>query len=137
MKPHRLAAVATAAALTLTGISVAGPAEAAAKPGVVVDYDYDKIKIKPKNFRPYKDVHFSNVRWSSLTRSTGYATAVQNVNTCIPDCAAANYEKTKVKLKFNRVRLSDCRKVFSRVKVTEVKSKKSRTLHLPVFKKSC
>ena len=137
MKPHRFAAVTTATVLALTGVAAAGPAEAAArKPGVVVDYDYHKIKVKPKTFRPYKDVYFSGVRWTKLTKSTGKATAVQHINTCVPDCAAGNYRKARVSLKFNRVRLSDCRKVFTRVKATEVKSRKTRTFRLPVFTKA-
>ncbi|MEU4428651.1 hypothetical protein AB0F81_49205 [Actinoplanes sp. NPDC024001] len=134
MKLNRLAAVATAATLTFAGVAVAGPAEAAPrKPGVVVDYAYHTIKQKPKTIRPYKDVFYSNVRWTSLTKTTGSATATRNVNTCVPSCAEGNYKKTKVKLKFNRVRLSDCRKVFSRVKVTVIKTKKTYAHPLPVF----
>ncbi|WP_305788131.1 hypothetical protein [Symbioplanes lichenis] len=129
---------AVAAALALTGVAVASPAQAAApKPGVVVDYAYHAVKVKPATFYPYKDLYFSSVKWTSLGRTTGYATAVQNVNTCKPSCADANYKRTKVKLKFTTVKLSDCRKVFSKVKVTEIKSKKVRTFALPVFKKSC
>ncbi|WP_328471952.1 hypothetical protein OHA21_08590 [Actinoplanes sp. NBC_00393] len=132
----RLTALATAATLALSAVAVATPAQAAApKPGVVADYAYHKIKVKPKTFRPYKDVYYSNVRWTSLTRTTGQATATRNVNTCVPSCADANYKKTKVELKFTRVRLSDCRKVFSRVKVTEIKSRRVSTHALPVFKK--
>ncbi|MET8152569.1 hypothetical protein ACIBSW_16120 [Actinoplanes sp. NPDC049668] len=135
MKLSRLAAAATVVAVAFAGLT-ASPAQAAAKPGVVVDYAYHQIKVKPKSIRPYKDLDFSKLRWTSLTASTGYATGVQNVNTCIPDCAAGNYRHTKVKLKFTRVRSSDCRKVFTRVRVTEVKSKRTKTYALPRHKRS-
>jgi hypothetical protein len=137
MKIQRLAAVATAAALLVTGLVVAGPAQAApAKPGVVVDYAYHKVKVKPKTIIPFKDVYYSKVRWTSLSSTTGYATATRNVNTCKPDCAASNYKRTTVKLKFTKVKLSDCRRVFSRVKETETRSKRTVTRKLPVFARS-
>lgn len=137
MKMHRLASVATAAALVVTGLAVASPAEAApAKPGVVVEYGHHTIKVKPKKIYAYKDVYYSNVRWTSLTSTTGYATATRNVNTCLPHCAAANFKRTKVRLKFTKVTLSDCRRVFSRVRYTEVRSKRTGTHRLPVFPRS-
>ena len=136
MKLHRLASVATAAALVVASLVAAGPAEAArAKPGVVVDYEYHKIKVKPKTIYPFKDLYYSNVRWTSLSSTTGYATATRNVNTCKPSCAEGNYLHTKVKLKFTKIKLSDCRRVFSRVKETEVRSKRTVTRPLPVFPK--
>jgi hypothetical protein len=134
----KLTHVAVAAALALTGVAVASPAQAAtAKTGVVVDYAYHKVAVKPATFYPYKDLYFSSVKWTALGKTTGSATAVQNVNTCVPSCADANYKRTTVKLAFSAVKLSDCKRVFSKVKVTEVKSKKTRTYALPVFKKSC
>ncbi|WP_306208460.1 hypothetical protein [Actinoplanes sp. RD1] len=134
----KLTHAAVAAALVLTGVAVASPAQAAAaKPGVVVDYAYHKVQVKPATFYPYKDLYFSSVKWTSLGTGTGSATAVQNINTCEPSCADANYRRTEVKLSFSTVKLSDCKRVFSKVKVTEVKSKKVRTYALPVFKKSC
>jgi hypothetical protein len=135
MKLSRIAAAATVVAVAFAGLT-ASPAQAAAKPGVVVDYDYHAVKVKPKTIRPYKDLNFTKISWTKLTGSTGYATAVRNVNTCVPNCAAANYTHTKVKLKFTRVRSSDCRKVFTRVRVTEVKSKRVHTFALPIYKGS-
>ncbi|GAA2674810.1 hypothetical protein [Actinoplanes palleronii] len=140
MKLNRLTAVAAAAALALTGlVATTAPAQAAAaKPALVIDYGHHKVKVKPKAIYPYKDLYFTGIHWTSLTSTTGYATATQNVNTCIPSCADANYKRTKVKLKFTKVKLSDCRRVFSRVTVTQVKSKKVATHTLPVFaKKGC
>jgi len=132
MKMQRLAALATAAALALTGLAVAaGPAEATAKTGVV-DYDSHQVKVKPKRFQPYKDLYFSNVHWTRLTSTTGYATGAQNENTCIPDCAHANYKRIKVTLKFTNVKHSNGHRVFSRVKATEIKSKRTHTWKLPV-----
>jgi hypothetical protein len=136
MKLTRLAALTTVVVVAFSGL-VAGPAEAAAsRPGVVVDFAYHKIKVKPKTIQPFKDLYFSKLRWTTLTKSTGRATGVQNMNTCVPDCSAAHYKRTKVKLKFTRVRLSDCRKVFTRVRVTEVKSHRVRTYHRPVHRRS-
>ncbi|MEU4222373.1 hypothetical protein [Actinoplanes sp. NPDC026623] len=135
MKLSRIAAAATIV-VAFSGL-IASPAQAAAaKPGVVVDYDYHTVKVKPKTIWPYKDINFTKIHWTGLNGSAGYATAVQNVNTCIPNCAEANYKHTKVKLKFTRVRSSDCRKVFTRVRVTEVKSKRVRTLTLPSHKRA-
>lgn len=136
MKLSRLAAVTTAAVVALSGLSAAPALAAAPKPGVVVDYAEHTVKVKPKTIRPFKDMYLSKVRWTKLTTSTGYATAVQNVNTCKPSCADANYKRTKVRLKFTRVRLSDCRKVFTRVRVTEVKSHRTKTHTLPSHKRS-
>jgi hypothetical protein len=107
----------------------------APKPGVVVDYAHHTVKVKPKTIRPFKDMYFSSVRWTKLTTSTGHATAVQNVNTCRPTCADANYKRTKVRLKFTRVRPSDCRKVFTRVRVTEVESHRTKNHTLPSHKR--
>jgi hypothetical protein len=136
MRLTRLAALTTVVVVAFSGL-IAGPAQAAApKPGVVVDYAYHKIKVKPKTIQPFKDLSFSKIRWTSLTKSTGRATAVRNVNTCVPDCAAGNFKRTKVTLKFTRVRSSDCRKVFTRVRVTEVKSHRVKTYKLPVHKRS-
>jgi type 1 fimbria pilin len=131
MKLSRLAAVTTGVVVAFSGLS-AGPALAAKpKPGVVVDYQYHTIKVKPKTIEPFKDLYFTKVRWTKLTNSTGRATAVQNFNTCLPSCAEGNYKRTKVTMKFTRVRSSDCRKVFTRVRVTEVKSHRAKTYRLP------
>jgi hypothetical protein len=135
MKLSRVVAVATVVAVAFAGLT-ASPAQAAAKPGVVVDYAYHTIKVKPKKVRPFEDLDFSNIHWTRLTGSTGYATAIQNFNTCIPSCAAGNYKHTAVKLRFSRVRSSDCRKVFTRVRVTEVKSKRTHTFTLPSHKRT-
>ncbi|WP_285470984.1 hypothetical protein [Actinoplanes sp. NBRC 101535] len=75
---------------------------------------------------------------TSLSTPTGYATATRNVDTCKPSCADADCQRTSVKLKFTKVKLSDCRRVFSRVTETEVGSAKKATRNLPlVVKKSC
>lgn len=131
MKLSRLAAVTTAVVVASAGLS-AGPAQAATpKPGVVVDYADHTVEVKPKTIRPFKDLYFSSVRWTKLTTSTGHATAVQNVNTCQPSCADANFKRTEVTLKFTRVRPSDCRPVFTRVRATEVSSHRTTTHVLP------
>ncbi|MEV4643118.1 hypothetical protein AB0J80_37850 [Actinoplanes sp. NPDC049548] len=136
MKIHRLAAVATAAALAVSGMAVGSPAQASAKPAVVVDYAYHTVKVKPAAIWPFKDLNYSGIKWTSLTSTTGKATATRNVNTCKPTCAAGNYKHTKVKLTFSKVKLSDCHRVFSQVKETVVSSKKTATRRLPVFAKS-
>lgn len=134
MNLNQLFAVATAAALGVTGVVATGPAHAApARPGVVVDYASHTIKVKPKVVEPYKDLYYTGVKWTSLTSSTGRATATRNVNLCKPDCAAANYQRVRVRLTFTDVKLSDCRRVFSKVKETEVRTGRTAVRRLPVF----
>ncbi|GAA2601234.1 hypothetical protein GCM10010435_95780 [Winogradskya consettensis] len=130
----RAAVAATAAVIVSAGL-FAGPADAAAaKPAVVVDYGSAKVvtKVKPKTIRPYKDVSYTSVHWTKLTGSTGYATAVRKVNTCVPDCATGKVKSDKVSLKFTRVRkASNHRNVFTRVRVTVIKTHKVTTHALP------
>lgn len=133
MKLSRVTSLLAAAALALSGLAVSAPAEAATRTGVVVHYWENKVQVKPKQIEPFKDLIFQKVRWTKLTRSTGYATGVQRLNTCLPNCAQGKIVKTKVKLKFSRVRLSHCQRVFTRMRVTQVKSHRIRVIKLPTF----
>jgi hypothetical protein len=113
-------------AVTASGIAVASPAYAVTKPGVVV-------KVKPKTIWPYSDLHYTKIHWTKLTGAKGYATAVRHVNTCVPSCADANYKNDKVRLKFTRVRTTSThRSVFTRVRVTVIKTHKVSSHRLPL-----
>ncbi|MEV4349837.1 hypothetical protein AB0J83_35715 [Actinoplanes sp. NPDC049596] len=136
MNKRRIVLAATTAALGVAGLVTAGTAQAATPgPGVVVDYAAHTVKVKPTAFQPYKDVNFTNVKWTSLTATAGDATATRNVNTCSPACAAGHYQHTRVKLHFTDVQLSDGHRVFTRAKVTDLATKKTTTTALPVFAK--
>ena len=61
------------------------------------------------------------------------ATAVQHINTCVPSCADANYRNDRVQMSFSRVRrTSTHRLVFTRVRVTVIKTRKADTFALPL-----
>ena len=136
MKPTRFALTAvTALAVAAGSTTITTPAQASTRPGVVIDYGYTTpvVKVRPKTIWPYKDVHYTKMRWSKLTSTKGYATGTQHINTCEPSCADANYISTKVTMTFTRVRkTSTHRKVFTRVRVTEIKTRKAWTLDLPL-----
>jgi hypothetical protein len=113
--------------------ALASTALAAPATGVVTQYWQHTVKVKPATIEPFSDLSFIGVHWTKLTRSSGAATAVQHVNTCSPDCAAGKYRNTAVRLAFSRVVTSDCRPVFTRVKVTEIKSGRTATYSLPAY----
>jgi hypothetical protein len=122
-------------ASTTAAVGSSGAAEAAAKPGVVVDYGNDPVvvKVKPKTIWPYSDLHYSNIHWTKLTNSTGYATAIRHINTCVPSCADANYRNDKVRLKFTRVRTTTTHKrVFTWLRVTVARTHKVSSHALPL-----
>ncbi|MEV4347870.1 hypothetical protein AB0J83_25725 [Actinoplanes sp. NPDC049596] len=106
-----------------------------AKPGVVVDYASGVVGIMPKTFRPYKDVVYTNVRWTRLNATTGDATATRGVNTCRPDCAAGNYRRTPVRLHFTGVKVAGGERVFSRAEVTDVRTGETFSSGLPVSRR--
>ncbi|MEU8819955.1 hypothetical protein [Actinoplanes sp. NPDC048796] len=136
MNKRRIALVVTTAALGVAGLATAGTAQAApAGPGVVVDYAAHTVKVRPASFQPYKDVNYTSVKWTALTSTTGDATAIRNINTCVPACAAGHYQHTRVKLHFTNVKVSDGRRVFTRAQVTDLATKKTTTTALPVFTK--
>lgn len=130
----RLGVAATCAVVVATGL-LAGPADAAvAKPGVVVDYGSTKliVKVKPTTIRPYKDISYTSIHWTTLTSTTGYATATRRVNTCVPYCAIGKIKLDKVQLKFTRVgKASNGKKVFTQVRVTVVRTHQVTTHRLP------
>ncbi|MCY1141032.1 hypothetical protein OWR29_23795 [Actinoplanes sp. Pm04-4] len=134
MRFNRLAA-AIACAITAGSSLVAAPASAAAKPGVVVNYWSTPVvvKVKPKKIEPFKDLYYTNIKWTKLTSSTGYATSIRHINSCEPSCADANYVTQKVSMKFTRVRTTSTkRRVFTQVRVTVLKTHKTETHALPL-----
>ena len=133
MRPSGIAVTASVVVVASAGVTANSADAAAIPPGVVVDYAHHTVTVRPVAIRPFKDLSFSGIRWTALTASTGQASAVQHVNRCIPDCAAANYEHTRVELSFTKVELSDCRTVFTRVRVTAPPSRDTRTYPLPSY----
>jgi hypothetical protein len=131
---QRTIAVLVACVVPMAGGAMASPAVAATKPGVVVDYGQTPpvVKIRPATIWPFSDIHYTAMHWTRLTSASGRATAVQHINTCVPSCADANYRNDKVQMSFSRVRrTSTHRLVFTRVRVTVIKTRKSQTLALP------
>ncbi|WP_045741271.1 hypothetical protein [Actinoplanes rectilineatus] len=96
---------------------IAAPASAATGPGVVVDYaSTSVVQVKPREIRPHKDLFYADLTWTKLTPSTGAATGVRRINTCLPSCGDGNYKSDKVRLTFSRVR----ERVFTQVTVTAI-----------------
>jgi hypothetical protein len=73
--------------------------------------------------------YFTRLRWTKLSRTTGYATAIEHSNDCEPNCAEGTFRTRKVTLKFSRVRSHHGAPTFTSVEV--VGSPYSDTLLYP------
>ena len=99
----------------LAGAATAGPASAAALPGLYTTYGGD-YRVRPRAFSPSGDGTFSftAVRWTRLTATSGRATATEHRNDCRPTCAGGRFHTRRAQLRFAGVRSAHGRPIFTR-----------------------